>query len=111
MKNLNLAARIAAGTCWQEKHFLLGAVAKREDGAIVVATNLRTQDRVHDAHAEYRVLKKAGTGATLWVARIDRKGQWAMAKPCSRCQALIRNKKVKRVYYTVSPDTYAIWNV
>lgn len=111
MKNLDLAARIAAGTCWQEKHFLLGAVAKREDGAIVVAANLRTQDRCHSAHAEWQLLRKAGLGATLYVARINRYGQWAMAKPCNRCQALIRNKKVKRVYYTVSPGRYDIWNV
>ena len=108
MKYLELAARFAAGASWQEKHFLLGAVAVRQDGAIVAATNIRTQDREHSAHAEYRVLKKAGIGATLWVARIDRYGQWAMAKPCSKCQTLIKNKRVKRVYYTISPNEYGV---
>lgn len=108
MKYLELACRIAAGACWQEKHFLLAAVAQREDGAIVTATNIRTQDRIHSAHAEYRALKKAGTGATLWVARIDRYGQWAMAKPCSKCESLIKNKRVKRVYYTISPNEYGV---
>jgi tRNA(Arg) A34 adenosine deaminase TadA len=108
MKYLNLAARIAAGATWQEKHFLLGAVAIRQDGAIVVASNLRTQDRLHSAHAEYRVLKKAGTNATLYVARIDRQGQWAMAKPCIKCQSLIKNKKVKCIYYTISPNEYGV---
>jgi tRNA(Arg) A34 adenosine deaminase TadA len=111
MKYLELACRIAAGASWQEKHFLLAAVAIRQDGAIVTATNLRTQDREHSAHAEHRTLRKAGAGAILYVARIDRYGQWAMAKPCIKCQALIKNKRVKRVFYTVSPGIYSVWDV
>jgi tRNA(Arg) A34 adenosine deaminase TadA len=110
MKYLELAARIAKGAAWHEKHFLLGAVAIRDDGAIVVAPNIRTQHREHAAHAEHRILKKSGAGSILFVARIDRYGEWAMAKPCSKCQALIKNKKVKRVYYTISRNEYGIWD-
>ena len=111
MKYLELAARIAQGAAWHEKHFLLGAVAIREDGAIVTATNIRTQDREHSAHAEFRTLRKAGAGAILYIARIDRYGCWAMAKPCPKCQVLIKNKRVKKVYYTVSLGNYNCWNV
>lgn len=111
MKYLDLAARIAASAPWNEKHFLLGAVAIREDGAIVTASNLRTLDRLHEAHAEHRILRRAGFGATLYVARINRYKQWAIAKPCVKCQALIRNKRVKRVFYTTAPDTWACWIV
>jgi tRNA(Arg) A34 adenosine deaminase TadA len=108
MKYLELAARIAQGAAWHEKHFLLGAVAIRGDGAIVTATNIRTQDRVHSAHAEYRALKKAGKDSILYVARIDRFGQWAMAKPCNLCQTLIKNKRVRRVYYTIAKDEFGV---
>lgn len=108
MKYLDLAARIAQGGAWHEKHFLLGAVAIRDDGAIVTATNIRTCDRAHSAHAEYRVLKKAGGGSTLYVSRIDRYGRWAMAKPCPLCYTLIKNRRVKRVFYTISPKQYGV---
>lgn len=111
MKYLELAARIAAGANWNEKHFLLGAVAVRQDGAIITATNLRTVDRHHPAHAEHRILRRCGMDATLYVARVDRLGKWAIAKPCPKCQAYIKNRNVKKVIYTVSHNTYAVWNV
>lgn len=107
MKYLDLAAKIALGKS-DNKHFLLGAVAERNDGAIVISTNVRTPDANHGAHAETRILKKAGAGATIWLARIDRKGQWAMSRPCHRCQILLKNKRVRRVYYTISPGEYGV---
>jgi len=108
MKYLELAARIAQGAAWHEKHFLLGAVAIRNDGAIVTATNIRTQNREHSAHAEFRCLRKSGSGSVLYVARIDRFGEWAMAKPCELCQSLIKNKRVKKVFYTISPKEFGV---
>lgn len=110
MKYLELATRIALANT-QAKTYLFGAVALRSDGAIVTSTNIRTQTPEHSAHAEYRLLKKAGRGSTIWVARIDRQGDWAMAKPCPKCQTLIKNKGVERVYYTIAPDEYGVWKV
>jgi tRNA(Arg) A34 adenosine deaminase TadA len=112
MKYLELATRVAKANSLpgKDKHFLFGAVCLREDGAIVVSSNIRTQDRLGMAHAEARALRKGGQGSTLWVVRINRLGQWAMAKPCPQCQNLIRHKKTKRVYYTVGVDTYSVWN-
>ena len=63
---------------------------------------------MHSAHAEHRVLKKAGKGPILYVARIDRYGHWAMAKPCNLCQTLIKNRRVKRVYYTITKDEWGV---
>lgn len=110
MKYLELASRVARGNT-QAKSFLFGAVAERQDGAIVVSTNIRTQTPEHSAHAEYRLLKKCGWGATIWVVRVDRNGQWAMAKPCIKCQTLIKNKGVKKVFYTIAPGEYGVWKV
>jgi tRNA(Arg) A34 adenosine deaminase TadA len=107
MKYLDLAVKIARGNT-QAKTYLLGAVAERPDGAIVTATNIRTQFPEHSAHAEYRLLKKCGWGAVIWVARVDRHGQWAIAKPCIKCQTLIKNKGVKKVYYTIGPNEYGV---
>jgi tRNA(Arg) A34 adenosine deaminase TadA len=111
MNYLDLATRIAKANASRDKHFSFGCVSIREDGAIIVASNIRTRDPIVSAHAESRAIRKSGYGATLYVVRIDRRGQWGLARPCVECQSLIRNHNVRRVYYSVSPETYAVWNV
>lgn len=109
-KNLFWAAQIAKETKNEEKNFLLGCIALRKDGAYVYSINETvSQEKTPSAHAEFRALRKAGHGSILWVARILKNGTWAMAKPCQSCATLIINKKVEKVYYTVSPGKYGIW--
>jgi len=108
MKYMDLAVKIARGSDPSNKHFLLGCVGKRSDGALVVSTNIRTQHPMPSAHSEARNLKKCGFGATLWVARIDRLGNICLAKPCEWCQALCKNKRVKRIHYTISATEYGV---
>lgn len=100
MKMLNKAVALAIKGNW-EKNYLLGAIALRKDGVYVYSKNSLVQTPSPTGHAEARILKKAGTGAILWVARVYRDGGWAMAKPCTTCQTLIKNKGVKRVYYPI----------
>ena len=89
----------------------LASIALRNDGVFVSSTNSTvTEGKMPSAHAEARVLRKAGFGSTLWVARIRKKdGVWAIARPCKTCQTLIENKGVTRVYYTIGPSEYGIW--
>ena len=108
MKLLDEAAKLAFSGD-KRKHHLLAAVAKRKDGAIVSSRNGMTQVPRPSAHAEARVLKKAGHGATLYVAKVQKKsGEWGLAKPCKNCMTLIRNMKVKRVFYTIAPQEYGV---
>src|ERR1700677_3949721 len=100
MKYLDLAVQVAKGNASQAKHFSFGCVAIREDGGLIVASNIRTRDPMIHAHSEARALKRAGYGATLYVVRLDRAGRWCLAKPCVGCASLIRNRGVKRVFYT-----------
>jgi deoxycytidylate deaminase len=53
-------------------------------------------------HAEVDALRNAGDtdGAKLFVARVTRGGNLALAKPCSRCMETIRDHGIKKVYYT-----------
>lgn len=106
MKLLKLAARIAQRGC-DHRTFYLGAVAKRADGAIVHARNEATATPNPGAHAEARVLKRAGKNATVYVARVT-KGQReiALARPCAKCMGLMRAYKVKKVYYTIGPNEW-----
>jgi tRNA(Arg) A34 adenosine deaminase TadA len=108
MELLNIAARLALGGD-EKRNYLLSAVVKRSDGALVVSTNALTKEPEPAAHAEARALRKADWGATLYVARVLRQGGWALAKPCGRCQALIRSRGVKKVYYTIGPNEYGVW--
>ena len=111
---LELAAKIAQGG--QDRNFRLGAVAKTRDGILVGATNgtvnlssnCSEPVRHPSAHAEARVLRKAGRGSSLWVVRLVSTGM-TMAKPCPHCQALIKSYGVERVVYSVGPDDYDIW--
>lgn len=101
---LNMAAEIAFRDDGRTYH--LGAVAVRSDGAMVSARNSRTECPNRRAHAEYRVARKSDVGATVFVARITRAGEWATARPCINCQRAMRSRGIKKVYYTISPDEY-----
>lgn len=105
---LQLAASVAAGG--PDRNFRLGCVVKRRDGAVICSTNVNTQKPSPDAHAEARALRKTDKGATMWVARVNKDMSWTMARPCSRCQARIKNKGIKKVYYTISDNEWGVWH-
>ena len=91
--------------------FLLGAVGVRYDGAIVKSLNSPTQVTDRTAHAEYKLARKLGYNATIYVARIRRDdGQFAMARPCFACRKLLISKRTLKVYYTINHSQYGVWN-
>jgi tRNA(Arg) A34 adenosine deaminase TadA len=53
-------------------------------------------------HAEEVALRRAGdpSGATIYVARITRSGNLAMARPCKRCMAMLQNSGIRYFVYT-----------
>ena len=113
-----LAQEVARETVTEipRRSFLIGAVAIRSDGVIVISKNGAVQlhgDRpvfIANAHAEGRVLRKAGKNALLYVSRVTRSGKIAMARPCTRCQVLIRSHETVRVYYTINDMYFGSWN-
>lgn len=54
-------------------------------------------------HAEMAALRrcKRTKGATIYVARINSRGQQRMSKPCPKCMRLIKQAGIKRVVYTI----------
>lgn len=109
---LNLAAKIAINNANKNnfrKNSLLGAIAIRKDGTKVCSDNNTTIVPKKEAHAEARVLRKAGHGSTLFVARMTRDGDWACAKPCKDCRTIIKNRGVYKVVYTIAPGEFGIW--
>lgn len=107
---LELAAGVAKSCKSQNKTYRVGAVAIRaRDGVIVKSFNGITYQPFGDAHAESRVLKKAGLGCTLFVARVTWKdGSLAMSRPCCKCYSLLKGYQVSRCFYTIDNNSYGI---
>lgn len=101
------------------KNFVFGGVCVRKDGAITVATNGAVQSSqvsdyrmIPNAHCEGRLLLKADQGATLYITRLLKKDRsMAMSRPCAVCRARILARKINKVFYTIDPFHYGIWNV
>lgn len=55
-------------------------------------------------HAEEALLRRfpPPRGAVLYVARIDRLGRPALARPCPRCQDVLVAHGIEVVYYTAA---------
>ena len=110
---LEMAFNVACCDDDLHKQFFVACASRRNDGAIVISTNGSTRtNRVSASHAEARALNKSDHGSVLYVARALRdKKTPALAKPCATCQAIIRNKRVQKVFFTVDEEHYGIWNV
>ena len=91
------------------RRYRLGAVGIRYDGAIVSASNLPNRTPASEAHAEARLVKKLDVGSIVFVVRITRAGLLTMARPCKRCQAKMRSRGVKRVYYSITENEYGVF--
>jgi tRNA(Arg) A34 adenosine deaminase TadA len=88
------------------RSFYIGAVGIRSDGLIVTAKNLSCEDKFPPAHAEARLARKLDKNSIVFVARVTKGGQIGLAKPCTKCQTVIRNKGVTRVYYTIDVNSF-----
>ena len=95
------------------RSYLIGAVAIRSDGAIVQACNSPNVNKKNPkVHAEYKLSKKLDIGAIVYVARVKRfDGSFAMARPCKNCLAVLKKKKVKLIYFTVSDNEWGVINL
>lgn len=93
------------------KENAIAAIAIRNDGKIVKASNGYDTFPSPSCHAEARLMRKAGYGATIFVARI-KKGtkEVGNSKPCAKCQLIMRNYRVKKCYYTIDENTIGIIN-
>ena len=102
---IELAARVAARG-QHNRGFFVGAAARRNDGATVSAFNGRTPKPDRCCHAEYRLRAKLDVGSVVYVARVMRSGELAMARPCKDCEKALKSRGVKRVYYTIGPAEF-----
>ena len=86
----------------------MGAVGIRNDGVIVGASNICCTAKCPEAHAEYRTAKMLTPRSVVFVIRINKTGEWMLAKPCNNCQQFMRHKGVIKVYYTIRKEEYGV---
>lgn len=110
--------QLAIDTAMKSKHHKakVAAVLVKNNKIIAAKTNVGCKGQkptpyLYGTCAECRVLKNppkcAILDSTLYVARVKNDNTLGLAKPCPLCEAMIRNRKVKEVYYTTDENT---WN-
>lgn len=88
--------------------FFLGSVGIRNDGVIVSSRNIASREIALSHHAEARLARKLTPDSEVWVARVRKNGEWAMARPCPSCHIRLLRAGVRRVTYTISPDEWGV---
>jgi len=68
-------------------------------------------------HAEIDAILKARRkidlrGSKMFIVRlIEKNTHFAIARPCEMCQRAIKSYGIKKVYYSIDDDTYAIMKI
>lgn len=77
----------------------VGMNKNRNHPTVVSAEHIKTHCSVH---AEIDALRKVKStkGVTVYVARINKKGQDRMSRPCDRCSKAMEEAGVRKVVYT-----------
>ena len=96
----------------------LGAVLTKSGRILAVGYNKVGHKSIHGAwpnsiHAEVAVISKLLKpkhfhklqGSRLFITRIRKNGQLALAKPCPQCFSLIKSVGIREVIYTTNKQT------
>lgn len=104
-----VAARTATSKD-DRRTFLLGAIGIRSDGVMVRALNGPSENKNRNIHAEHRLCRKLDYNAEVYVARVRMDNfEFGMARPCDACRKFLKTMRVKKVFYTISQESYGIW--
>ena len=109
-KFFKLAKKIAKTGDSKEakRRYRLGAIGLRNDGVIVCSSNICTRKPHPRAHAEARISNKLTKYSIVYVVRIGYNNQLLPAKPCKSCLAILKNKHISKIYYSISDTEYGI---
>jgi len=106
---LSTAAKAALDS---EYKFRMGAIVVKSGRVLSIDTNYNkrspyTPPNRWSTHAEIRALRSASDtkGATLYIARLFKSGDIALARPCAWCMEHITTAKISRVVYTINKNS------
>jgi len=123
IRNLKMAAKAAEHSAHDT--FRHGAVLIRGGSVLNIAANsdnhtsfgqrFRTSPGKATHHAETACIlgldKSITSGGTLYVARINKAGDWKMSKPCSMCHEVLKFVGIKRVVYTIAKNEWGTYKI
>jgi deoxycytidylate deaminase len=106
---LKLAQKCAQASSCEHRH---GAVIVRGGSVLAIGINKwknkpvvleRHQINNCSVHAEIDALSRVGNpkGATIYVARVNRKGFPRLSRPCDECYSKLTKAGIRRIVYTV----------
>jgi len=80
-----------------------------KDGHCAFAKRFRKREEgIATVHAEVGAIlgldRSVTEGATLYVARIGKAGEFRMSKPCNMCVAVLKHCGVKKVVFTIDKE-------
>ena len=118
-RTLELAKRVASNSTYGR--LMHGAILIKGGNVVNVAFNkpdftsfgnrFRNNYTCGDAttHAEIGAIlglaRSATAGATVFVVRVNKLGEYRMSKPCPMCEEVLKFVGVKKVVYTTGQDT------
>lgn len=82
----------------------VSALIVRNNKIIATSYNKRNKSHYIGDHAEMLVIKKASKKLKDW--RLSDCELYVTLKPCSMCEAAIRQSRIKNVYYLIDKETY-----
>lgn len=103
---LDRAARVASTSTERQKH---GCVIVKGGRVISVGVNtfrnhpnnVSNPDRESSFHAEINTMRGLDvSGSTVYVARVNNRGQAKLSKPCLECYKALKEAGVKRIIWT-----------
>ena len=110
---LNQALRIAENSECRQRH---GAVLTQGGRVLGIGVNVNKNDPVYSGenqlafsiHAEEAAIRAWGgsglKGATMYVARLGKKGIPLNSRPCAKCQKMLKAAGIRRVVYTIDNE-------
>lgn len=102
---LNRAAHVARRG--SDRQYLIGAITRRRDGALITASNGRSILPTRDSHAEIRLIRKLDRAPVVYIARVMKgTGELGLAHPCWRCIVAMKSRGVKECFFTIAPTKY-----
>lgn len=106
---LSVATYLASTSSCRMKH---GAIIVRNGKVLATGVNKEknhptvvSTEHIKDhcsVHAEVDAIKKTknAKNATIYIARVNKRGQARMSKPCDNCYKEIMNSGIKKIIYT-----------
>jgi len=92
-----------ADQAFKEKEIPVGAIIVYEDNIIGRGYNKRVQTNDVTSHAEVNAIREAATQLNDW--RLDRCDLYVTLKPCDMCMNIIKESRIKNVYYLVDRNS------